>query len=508
MKELELRQELASCWETVCRTTWEQEETGEMIVPDACPDIWQVLDAQTRLLMQRREPQEDKAECSGLLKTTILYQPEGEGAIQTMETTLPFSASPELDRLTRRCMLTVRPQVLDTDVHLLNPRKVLVRVRYQLELEGFSAETLRRTTMVENAESYGVRQKIGSMNRLMTTAVQEKEFSCQETLTLPGGQPDPAALLRAQAVCTCLEAKVIGSKLVFKGETEISLLCRGEDGTLFPAEFRLPYSQILDAGEEGEEALSQVEVLVTEFQCTASEEEPRSFQAEVSLLAQAVLRCPAELPVLADLYSTSYDLQAEARTVSGALLCDHGEDQETIRETLTSDSVPVRLLDVQVRLGKTEQSQDGDDLLLYQKAELSVLYEGEEGVGCVCQNVTVSHRLPGQGEHTARFTCQVLRSPGGEVSGDGITCTLTLRFSWMTLKETEYPVIERVLLGESREETDSRPSVLLRAVHEEETLWDVAKACGSTEGAILAASGLNDGAVYPGQMLLIPKGTA
>ena len=82
-----------------------EEETAEMIVPDACPDIWQVLDGEARLLLQRKEPQDGKGEFSGLLKTTILYQPEGEQGLRAMEVTLPFSASPELTQLTRRSML-------------------------------------------------------------------------------------------------------------------------------------------------------------------------------------------------------------------------------------------------------------------------------------------------------------------------------------------------------------------------------------------------------------------
>ena len=67
--ELELRQETVRGWESVCRATLEQEETAEMIVPDACPDIWQVLDGEARLLLQRKEPQDGKGEFSGLLKT-------------------------------------------------------------------------------------------------------------------------------------------------------------------------------------------------------------------------------------------------------------------------------------------------------------------------------------------------------------------------------------------------------------------------------------------------------
>ena len=55
MKELELRRANSKGWAVVGRTSIEQEETAEVIVPDAQPDIWQVWDASTCLLLQRKE---------------------------------------------------------------------------------------------------------------------------------------------------------------------------------------------------------------------------------------------------------------------------------------------------------------------------------------------------------------------------------------------------------------------------------------------------------------------
>ena len=55
--ELELKRDAIHCFETVADVTICQEETQEAIVPDACPDIWQVLDGEARLLLQRKEPQ-------------------------------------------------------------------------------------------------------------------------------------------------------------------------------------------------------------------------------------------------------------------------------------------------------------------------------------------------------------------------------------------------------------------------------------------------------------------
>lgn len=503
--ELELRRESVRCWETVCRTTLEQEETAEMIVPDACPDIWQVLDGEGKLLLQRKEPLEGKAEFSGLLKVTILYQPEGEGDLEAMEVTLPVAASPDLPKVTRRCMLQVSPKVLSVDVHLLNPRKVLVRASWQLEVEGFSPQTLSLASMAEEAETYAVRQKTDVFRSLMTVGAQEKSFTYSDALTLPAGRPAVKRLLGTRVSCTCSEARVIGTKLVFKGEAVLKVLCRGEDGKVFPAEFRLPYSQIMDAGEDGEDAVCSMELLFTDVKCTLDEEDPHAFQAELALQAQGVLRKQVEVPVLADLYSTVYDLQTEESPMTTQQLLGRSEDQEMVRSVLETEGLPVEILDVQACLGRTSQRQEGQDRVLTQEVQLMVLYQGEEGPASLHQKVMAEHRMPGQGEIPCTFSGEILRAPTAAPVSEGVEVSFPLVFRWMALESQDTPLVSRVILGEKREEAGERPSVILRAVRAGETLWDVAKACLSTDGEIMEASGLTSGELYPGQMLLIPR---
>lgn len=500
--ELELRQETMRGWQTVCRTTLEQEETGETIVPDACPDIWQVLDGEARLLLQRKECQE---EFSGLLKTTILYQPEGEEGVCAMEVALPFSASPELKGLTRRSQLHVLPRVLSVDVHLLNPRKVLVRVGYCLEIEGFAPQEQRLTAAVEDGEKQGIRQKTGQLQSFQTVYVQEKNFTYQDAVVLPAGRPDPAQLLRTRAQCVCTEARIIGSKLVFKGEAILQLLCRGEDGALFTGEFHLPYSQIMDAGEDAEEGLCHMDLLFTEVKCTPSQEDRRTFQVELALQAQAVLRREVMADVLEDLYSTDYQLQTEEETLSLCRLLGQGEEQETFRETVETGGAPGNLLDLQLRLGRTSQSQEGEDRVLTQEVEAVVLYETPEGVAAAHHRGAVQHRLPGQGEGLCRFTAELLREPTATAQGESVEVSAPLSFRWMTLAQEETPVLSRILLGEKREEAERQPSVTLRAVRPGEDLWSVAKAYLTTDREILEASGLASEELCPGQMLLIPR---
>ena len=418
--ELELRQETVRGWESVCRATLEQEETAEMIVPDACPDIWQVLDGEARLLLQRKEPQDGKGEFSGLLKTTILYQPEGEQGLRAMEVTLPFSASPELTQLTRRSMLHVIPRVLSVDVHLLNPRKVLVRVGYCLDIEGFEPQARSLTSLVEEPERYGIRQKTGELRSFQTVYAQEKAFTYQDTVVLPAGRPDAVELLRTRAQCTCTEARVIGSKLVFKGEAMLQLLCRGEDGALFTGEFHLPYSQIMDAGEDSEEGMCSMDLLFTDVKCTPVEEDRRSFQVELAVQAQAVLRREVTVPILTDLYSTAYEVQPEEVTCPVLHLLGQGEEQESVREVVGTQGLPGNLLmcrpgwagPVRARKERTKCSP--------RRWSWWCSMTPREGLASARQKVVVQHRLSGQSGGKAVFSTELLREPTAAPAGEGV----------------------------------------------------------------------------------------
>ncbi len=505
MKELELRQEKIRGWSVVGRSSTEQEETAEVIVPDAQPDIWQVWDASTCLLLQRKEAREGQAALYGLLKVTILYQPEGTGGAEQMEVTLPFDAAPGLPGLTRQSLLYVCPKVLGTEVRLLNPRKVLVRVAYQLDLTAFGPTEQGISGLAEDPGPYGICQKTGEWHSYETIHVQEKSFTYQDTLVLPGGRPDADRLLATRVSCACHEAKVIGSKLVFKGEAAVHLLYQAEGGAVQTADFHLPYSQLMDAGENSQDSNADLALVFTDCTCTPVEGDRRSFQVSLALQAQAVFREEETHPLLTDLYSTSYDLDIEKSACPVCHLSGQGEGQETARLQLPASNLTGQLVEAQVCLGRTSQRQEGEDRILTQEFEAVVLYETDEGLVSVRQKSQVQHRITGEAPGRCQFTTELLRDPAAAPVGEGIEVTALFSFRWMIWEESELPVIQRVLLGEPRQADPNEPSVILRAVHSGEDLWALAKAYHTTDEAILAASGLNSEEIYPGQRLLIPR---
>ena len=62
------------------------------------------------------------------------------------------------------------------------------------------------------------------------------------------------------------------------------------------------------------------------------------------------------------------------------------------------------------------------------------------------------------------------------------------------------------MMAEEGADQEERPSLVLRKLGSEETLWSVAKQYRTTSAAILAVNALEEGAAVPtDRMLLIPK---
>lgn len=502
--ELELRQDYMSCWDSVFQTTITQEESAETIVPDNCPDILQILDGEGTLLLQNKEPTDGRAEFSGQVQATILYQPDGEEGVCSLGLNLPFTARAEGPALTRRCGLTVQPWVQTVDVRMVNPRKVQVRVSYQLEVIGWQPQNLALAAGVAESEDCQVKQRLGEYASYQVSAVQEKSFTYSDSLAVPGGLPPVDTLLRFRPDCVCTESKIIGAKLVFKGEARISLLYRGENGNLYSAFFPLPFSQIMDAGEAGEESDCQLDILFTQATCRV-EEEGRSVSLELALLAQAVIGRAETRPILTDLYSTTHQLDVEEKSYQGWELLDQGTAQDTVRQVLECGLPGEGIYDVRVRPGRLTQTKQESELLLQGEADVFVLYAAQGGlIQSLHRKVPVSHRLPWrEGKHTAAFT--IPRDGTAAPVGNGIEVTFPVEFTWRIVGERSLPGVSRVQLGEPLEQEESGPSVIIRTVRPGEDLWDIAKAYLTTEGEIAEANALEAGALRTGQLLLIPR---
>ena len=454
--ELELNTTQLNCYDTALDTTLFQEETLESIVPDACPDILRIVDTEAAVCLGTKEAQEGRAEVTGTAKCAVLYEAEAGGGVRRITVSIPFTCAAEGAGLSRQCRLTAEPRVMWADARSLNPRKVLVRVGLAVAVQAFTPQTASFCDGVNGEEQHGIQTLEEPQTACFIIAVEEKSFTFSDDLSLSAARPPAAELLKSRVELVCGESKLIGNKLIFKGEAGLRLLYREPGGGLCSADFTLPFSQIMEVSGAGEEADCTLSVVLTGVDCTLDGDEGRTLSVSLGMLAQSVVR---------------------------------------------------EVCDVHLHVGLVEAERDGDQSRLRAELSATVVYLSEDGA---LESVTrtLPAACPVELPAGAVCACRCVCSGEGAASpaGGGVELRCPLEFRYLSLLPRQTAGVAQVRLEEDApRDPAARPSIVLRAVEEGERLWDIAKAYGTTMEDIVQANSLGEDALTAGRVLLIPK---
>ncbi|MEG1720513.1 MAG: DUF3794 domain-containing protein [Pseudoflavonifractor sp.] len=502
--ELELNRSQISCYEPVLDSTVLHEETMEMIVPDACPDILRIVDSAALLCLRSKEAQEGLAELSGTARCTVLYQPENAAGLRKLEVNIPFRVSAEGAGLCPGCLVLAKPRVQAVETRSLNPRKVLVRLNLVIALQAWAPAVKILASSAVCPEEAGVEQLRESKSLYLVSAVQEKPFTFSDDIILASNRPAAEEILRSRVNLLCNESKIIGNKLIFKGEADLRVCYRAQNGDLCNADYELPFSQIMDAGGGGEEADCNPEVLLTDFSCALAGEDGRTLAVSLGLLGHAVVREERSVELLTDIYSNTCALSPELQNYESCRLVERNLRRQGGRELLETAVTARSILDASATVLQVTQSREEGHWTFTAETALAVLYLGENNEAYGVKQLV---RVPCNVDLPEGTDCSCSCKCVGEVFATPSTGGVELRFD----TEFRYLAVENGrLAGVSAVERsellpgEGGPSVILRLAGEAR-LWDLAKTYRTTIADIVRANDLSEEEPLGTKMLLIPR---
>ena len=215
--ELELKKESLDAYETGGELTLTQEETAETIVPDYCPDIARIIETDGKVYLHSRELRDGRAEVSGTIRVTVLYTPDGEGGIRTLEFAMPFTAESDSRSLPGCVYLTAETEPEFLETRMLNPRKVFTHCKLVTHIVGYQKTPLAFCTDTEAEDALCVEKRQETQHAVLLTHISEKDFTFTDEMSLSPGRDGAAELLTSQVCSAVTETKIVGSKLIFKG---------------------------------------------------------------------------------------------------------------------------------------------------------------------------------------------------------------------------------------------------------------------------------------------------
>lgn len=504
--DMELQKTCLDAYETVCDQIIVQEETLESIVPDACPDILRIVEASGEVCLKTKELAEGSLRLGGSIRAAVLYIPEGEPGPRKVEVRIPYVCGVEDPRFHPGGRVVAAPRLCGVDAQTINPRKVLVRAQLAVALRVMAPEKLEVCAGASGGEEEGLQQRREERTTYRVTAVQEKPFQFSDTLNLPSSMPPAEELLRSQTEARCLDAKIIGSKLIVKGEAVLKVLCRCAGGELSTARFELPFSQILEIPGAREGADVTVETALCASECTFQPGDPGSLAVSLELLAQAVVREVQAAEVVSDLYCTQCPVETDRAELSLARLLDAGTLRQSVRQ-LCESGLPVKsVVDCSVSIGRLTRTEGESGVTVAAGTLVSILFYSEDDALCAAAYpIQAEATLSVERDAAVTFDCRSAGDLTATPVTGGMEVRFNLEFPYLALRRESCGMVTGLRLLPAEEGAGPKPSVILRVVGEHEPLWDIAKSCSSTVADIMTANELDSDTAPAGKLLLIPK---
>lgn len=475
-----------------------QEETAELIVPDSEPDAAEVLDCFASCVVRSKECQAGSVLISGGIQASLLYLAGEETTPRLLETYLPFSIKKEISDCEVSDLAQLQCRVTHADGRVLNSRKLLVRVEIGCDLHLYrpAAETI----YVPDASDPHLQLHRRQYPLLLDLEAGEKLFAMEEEPELPAGRPDPIRIVFARAQPSVTETRLAGSRMVCKGVVSLQVLYEAAEGQVTRWDCQLPFSQFIDLAGSYEEETCALQLQLAGCAVTLNGE--RRLSCDLMLLAQCMVRGYRTLEIVDDAYWLGGSMQAKVSPCS--IRCQL--DQQQLSQTVYLE-VPAQMYlvhDAQVLVGRPEVSQrDGRTEI---RVPVAVSLCGADAAGHLCggtaQGAAEFSQAASNLSHcscAAYVTGEVFATPGADRVQ--VRFDLTLQCQWHALCSFE-SISGGVV--QAQEETPDRPSVILRTIERDTSVWDIAKACNTTQERLTKANELQEDVVPAGTLLLLP----
>lgn len=425
------------------RSARSEEQTQEVRLPDAMPDIGRVLCAWGQPLIRGKEWRGGGMSVSGGVMAWVLYAPEDGSGAQVVESWLPFQVRwdfPEQDRdgtVRASCLLR------SVDARSVSARKLMVRACVSVLGEALvpgKAEVSRPGEMPPDVQvlerSYPVR---------IPKEAGEKSFLLDEELLLPASAPAMEAMVYCTVQPELIDQKLMGDKVVFRGAALVHLLYRGEEGGLKAWDFEVPFSQYADLEQEYDpNAAPDVALAVTSLELEQGD--GGSLRLKAGLTGQYLIYGRELVHTVEDAYSPAREVQVRAGSLSLPAVLD--ESRETLHLEQTADASGGQIVDVFFCTEHPAALREGDGICMTVPGTFQVLYYDENGaLQSTAAAVQAQWKLP-CGENGRAYPRAVLSGTAKAAMGGGVNLRCDVAADAIVMAEQGIPMVTGLELGE------------------------------------------------------------
>lgn len=475
-----------------------QEQTLEVRLPDSMPDIGRVLGAWGQVIVRGKEWNRDDMSISCGVMAWVLYAPEEEDGVRSVEAWIPFTMKWDLPESQHDGKISVSCLIRNLDARSTSARKLIVRATLDAMGEAWQSQQVFVAAPGDVPEDVAIRKEF--YPALLPQEAGEKAFLMEDEISLPATVAKPERILSYSLQPEIVDKKVMADKVVFRGNGLLHILYRGEDGRLYTFDYDVPFSQYAElSGEYDEEPTVSMCPCVTSLDVILGEN--GELQLKAGILGQYLLYNRTMLTTAVDAYSLKRPVTPVQETLQLSAVLDQTAQIIHAEQFLQGDVQQIIDAVFYPACGQAERYEQSVRMTV--PGLFQILYYNTDGE--ICNGVA---HWEGNWNIDAAEDSKVdtQMHPVGRCSAapgvDGVSLRGDVGLQVTTTSGQGIEMLTGLELGEFKKPDPNRPSLIL-CKKGKDSLWDVAKRSGSKVEAILAANQLQ-GEPEDERVLLIP----
>lgn len=477
-------------FERVINTAVTKEGTAEVTIPDAMPDVSELLLTDGQSLIRGKDVHSGGLTVSGISELTVLFRTEDDRT-ERISIDVPFEAEAGCSTGgDSRAVASVR--LTSAEARMLSARRILVRAEVCVTISLWTPAELRWLESAA-AENCSVELRRERVRLVPTVAVEEKTFVSEDVQPLPAGKPPVGSLLASRAVLRPESAESVGGKLVVRGSASVSVIYETGAGEIAQAELNQYWSVFIDLPEAGEGLSFET---VTALTGCSVETDDGGFRISVGGVVQAVVRRCEELELIVDAYGTDCSLVPTIETTIVDAEAVPEITVDTISVHLESLRRPRTLVCISADCGRPRLEKESVCVPVTVRA-LCVMEDGKPAL------------LTGRGEALCSGCGSIPEVSCGElyasVAASGADVRVPVSFTLTRCRKEE---LRYLSAAEARAAApmEGQPTVTIIRAAAGDTVWSLGRARGLPCASIRAYNRLSeDEEPEPGSLLLLAR---